>query len=145
MSYNKRMKAVLPVVVAIIASLAACGGGSSATHAPFPCPLGPIPAPPQLAYPAPNATKVPDGNFSLRINDPYSHISLWSQPDLVPGSGGPSVTAGPYEVVPTPGANVYTSAVPSLRSATTYSVNVTSPASGGPCAATQVLGSFTTQ
>ncbi len=139
------MKAALLAAVALAASVVACGGGSAPAHVPYPCPLSPVPQPPALEYPAPNATGIPDGNFSLRLEDPYGHIYLWSQPVLVPANGGQSVTAGPYQIVPTPGANVYTSVVPALQNSTAYSVNLTFPPTGGPCAATQTLGSFTTQ
>lgn len=110
-----------------------------------PCPLGPIPAPPQMTYPAPNATNVPDGNFSVRVT--YQNgdlLSEWSAPMLT-SSTAPEIAGGPYAIVPTPGAYEYTSVVGALRSATSYTVKVTNPPQGGQCSSTATLGSFTTQ
>jgi hypothetical protein len=131
------------LVVGVI--LAACGGGAESTTRPVPCPLFAIPAPPQLVSPAPGATSVPDGNFSIQVSFPNGNLaSEWSAPKLVAGNA--SVNAGPYVIAATTGpAYEYTSAVGALSSATAYSVQVVNPPAGGACSTTATLGSFATQ
>jgi len=151
------VRAFVPFMAGVIAlALAACGGGrGSATQAPVPCPLAAgayaIPAPPDLLYPMPGATGVPDGNFTLVVGYSTTPPAL----QLVTGSGGiPAFSSNawgpPPSPMPSPAATprsssemLYGLAVPALAAHTTYTAQVTfgSP----PCQSTESAGSFTTQ
>jgi len=141
------MRKYAACLLVFAAALAACGGTGSSPNAGGvpPCPLGPIPAPPQLIYPAANATNVPVTNFAVEVT--YQNGSLtsqWSTPALT-APGAPKLTGAPYAIVPTPGAYEYTSSFPVLQSSTTYTIQVVNPPEGGQCSSTATLGSFTTQ
>jgi hypothetical protein len=133
--------AVIPLVL-LAASLAACGGAHTVNNF-ITCPTISL-QPPTLVNPAPNATNVPDAIDGIEVE--YSgDISSWSTPVLTPSGGGSNVDGGPFTIVPTPGPILYSSKIPTLKSATTYSVVLTTPASGGFCSQNDTLGSFTTQ
>lgn len=134
-------------ILAATALLTACnaGGTQTSTPIPSPCPLFPIPAPPQMTYPAPNATGIPDGNFNMQFTYRNSELATQYSAPAVMASSAPTVTGGPYAIVPTPGAFEYTSAIGALHSSTTYTVQVVTPPQGGHCSTTETLGSFTTQ
>jgi hypothetical protein len=103
--------------------------------------------PPQMLYPSPNATNVPVNNFGMLFSSPDGNLAeVWSAPALVTAAGV-AAAGGPYTIVPTVAPNyIYTSTVGTpLQSNTTYTVQVVHPPSGGSCAQTQSLGSFTTQ
>jgi hypothetical protein len=110
-----------------------------------------VPAPPQLIYPEPNATNVPDGNFPLVLSQHYPYLSSLSlvsstapsvnslQPAAVP-SPLPSPAATPNPVF---SASPVAYAVPALAARTAYSVVLTST---GQCAPPPfTLGTFTTR
>lgn len=137
-------------------ALVACGGGaSSPSPGPVPCPLAAgmsaVPAPPDLLYPMPGATGVPDGNFTLVAG--YSVTPPAMQ--LVTGSGGiPALSSNawgpPPSPMPSPAATprsssevLYGLAVPALGAHTTYTAQVTFGTP--PCRTTESAGSFTTQ
>jgi hypothetical protein len=98
-----------------------------------------------MTYPAPNATGVPDGNFSIGVTYQNGDIASQWSPPAVTASAAPTVNGGPYTIVPTPGVYEYTTAVGALRPNTTYTVQVVNPPQGGRCSSTATLGSFTTQ
>ena len=137
------------------ASLAACGGGAPSSGAtPIPvCPAGAnaVPAPPDLLYPMPNATGVPDGNFTLVVG--YGPVAP-PAPQLVPTGFGGYVAGGswgaPPSPMPSPAATprsssetLYGSAIPALASNTAYTLQVTF--GNPPCQTTESAGSFTTR
>lgn len=125
------------------------------TPGPVPCPLAAgtsaVPAPPDLLYPMPGATGVPDGNFTLVAG--YSIRPPAVQ--LVTASGGiPAFSSNawgpPPSPMPSPAATprsssevLYGLAVPVLAARTTYNVDVTFGTP--PCQTTESAGSFTTQ
>jgi hypothetical protein len=98
-----------------------------------------------MIYPMPNATNVPDGNFSMAFTYPNGDIAAQWSPPSVTSSTAPTVTGGPYTIVPTPAVYEFTSAMATLQSGTAYSVHVVTPPQGGHCSTTATLGSFTTQ
>lgn len=136
--------------------LAACGGGSASSGpTPVPCPLAAgayaIPAPPDLLYPIPDATAVPDGNFTLVVG--YGTATP-PPAQLVPANGGTTVIGGawgpPPVPLPSPAATprsssetLYGAQVPVLAAHTSYNVQVT--VGNPPCQTTETAGSFTTQ
>lgn len=128
---------------------AGCGGGAAPQH--FPCPAGIpgsniVPAPPDLVYPAPGSSGIPDGNFT-------AVVAYGVQP---PGkleiSGAAVVYAGawtsPPSPLPSPSASAppsdafFGAPVPQLSAKTLYTVLYQVP---GPCNSPQQLGTFTTQ
>ena len=151
------VRSFVPFVVGVIAlALAACGGASSpSSPSPVPCPLAAgayaIPAPPDLLYPIPGATGVPDGNFTLVVGYSTTPPAL----QLVTGSGGiPTLSSNAWGPAPSPlpspaatprssSETLYGLSVPGLAAHTTYTAQVTfgSP----PCQSTETAGSFTTQ
>ncbi|HEY9179675.1 MAG TPA: hypothetical protein VIO32_03085 [Candidatus Baltobacteraceae bacterium] len=151
------VRSFVPLAVGIIAlALAACGGTSSrSTQAPVPCPLAAgayaIPAPPDLLYPMPGATGVPDGDFTLVVG--YS--SRPPQMQLVTGSGViPALSSNAWGPAPSPmpspaatprssSETLYGLAVPALSAQTTYTAQVTF--GNPPCQTTESAGSFTTR
>lgn len=138
-------------------ALAACSGaGASTSPGPVPCPLAAgsalaIPAPPDLLYPMPGASGVPDGVFTMVAG----YGTLAPPPaQLVPVSGGTTVTGGawgpPPSPIPSPAATprsstetLYGAPVPALAAHTAYDVQVTFGTP--PCQSTETAGSFTTQ
>lgn len=136
----------------IVAALCACGGGTATPHpTPAPCPEFPIPAPPDLLYPMPNATGVPDGNFTLVVG-----YGTFPPPpaEIAPANGGTAVAAGAWSAPPSPmpspaatprssSETLYGAPVPALASHTTFEVDVT--VGTPPCQQTETAGSFTTQ
>jgi hypothetical protein len=140
----------------VLIALAACAGGTTSTApSPVPCPLDAgavaIPAPPDMLYPMPNATGVPDGNFTLVAG--YGNFAP-PTPKLVPVNGGAAVSGGAWGPAPTPlpspaatprfsGETLYGSAIPALSAHTNYNVEVT--VGTPPCQTTETAGSFTTQ
>lgn len=147
----------MPLLVcgAMMCGIVACGGGTPNAGSTPVCPLfagsNALPAPPELLYPMPNATGVPDGNFTLVVG--YSTTPPTMQ--LVTAAGGiPALSSNawgpPPSPMPSPAATPRASsdtlhglAVPALAAHTTYSAQVTfgSP----PCQSTETAGSFTTQ
>jgi hypothetical protein len=149
----KAQFATLPILAGVI--LAACGGGNGSTSpSPVPCPLAAaqaIPAPPDLLYPMPNATGVPNGNFTL-----VAGYGTFTPPpaQIVPANGGTTIAGGPWGPAPSPlpspaatprssSETLYGSAIPALAAQTTYNVDVTFGTP--PCQTTETAGSFTTQ
>ena len=99
--------------------------------------------PPVLIIPKPNATGVPlQTAFEVTYN---GDIGLWSAPVLMTSNGGTAVTGSPFTIVPTPGPIIYGSQIPTLQAATSYTVDLTTPPSGGTCSETVSLGTFTTR
>ena len=97
-----------------------------------------------MVYPAPNATGVPDGNFTLVLGGPV-------QTKLMLNGAGPLAAAAVPNPLPTPNASP--SPVPSeysgytvgpLAAATTYTITETI-ADGTACQATETFGQFTTR
>ncbi len=122
---------------------------------PVPCPLGvgadALPLPPDLLYPMPGATGVPDGNFTLVVG--YS-VKPPAMQLVTAGAGIPGLSSNawgpPPSPMPSPAATprsssevLYGLAVPALAAHTTYDAQVTFGAP--PCHATESAGSFTTQ
>lgn len=143
------MKAVTLALgaLALASVLAACGGGSVA-NSTLNTACSSV-APPQLVYPAPNATGA-SATFDLYVSYPQNPGSAFGPPLLTPNSGG-SVTGTPWGA-PSPGPTPPGSATPTmgpewvsriqnLLNATAYSVKVTNTT----CNQTFTLGSFTTQ
>jgi hypothetical protein len=104
-----------------------------------------------LLYPMPNATGVPDGNFTLVVG--YGSAAP-PVPQLVPVNGGAAVNGGAWGPAPTPlpspaatprsaGETLYGSAIAALSAHTAYNVTVTFGTP--PCETTESAGSFTTQ
>ena len=136
--------------------LAACGGGASTpSPGPVPCPLGvgadALPMPPDLLYPIPGATGVPDGHFTLVVGYSFTPppmqivTAIGGMPALSSNAWGP-----PPSPMPSPAATprsssevLYSLAVPALAAHTTYNAQVTFGTP--PCQAMESAGSFTTQ
>lgn len=144
------MKAVGSALAALglVSVLAACGGGSAATGpAPSPTPVTPCLSvvPPQLVYPAPNATGAPT-TFDLYVSYQENPSGAFGPPVLTPGSVSGSPWSAPSPGPTPPGsANPtegpdWVSHIQNLSHATTYTVKVTN----GQCQETFTLGSFTT-
>jgi hypothetical protein len=94
-------------------------------------------APPKMTYPSSGATGVPDGNFQLTVSYSTSPANAFTPPALTSGSAG-AVEGGAW----TQGsAGSWTSQIPALAPAATYSVSVTNSA----CNQTYTLGTFTTK
>lgn len=126
----------------LVALVAGCAGaGSSGCQAI-------APPPPQMTYPQPGATGVADGNFTMTFAYTTNPAALWSVP-LLSASGASSINGGAYTTILAPvdpgSSGSYGSQIPALQKATTYSVTMISPPSGGACMTTATLGSFTTQ
>ena len=148
------MRLVTFCVVAFGALLAACAGTTSSDPTPVPCPLAAqqaLPAPPDLLFPIPNATGVPDGNFTLVVG----YGSFTPPPlEIVPASGGSAIAGSAWGPPPTPlpspaatprssSETLYASTIPPLSAHTTYNAQVT--VGTAPCQTTETAGSFTTQ
>lgn len=142
-------------ILASVALLTSCSGASSSSGPkPVPCPLGAaqaVPAPPDLLYPMPNASGVPDGNFTL-----VAGYGTFTPPpiEIVPANGGAAIAGAawgpPPSPLPSPAATprsssetLYASAIPALAPHTTYNAQVTF--GSAPCQTTETAGSFTTQ
>ena len=136
--------------VLLLVALPACGGSSPAVIAGCPTPVpgsGTGPAPSQLLYPIPNATGVPDGNFSL-VTFVATSVSLTAGATVIAlGTPGPapfplpSPMASPYAGG---GAMLQGEAAPALQTHTTYAV-LDQRGAAGVCNPPLTLGSFTTQ
>jgi hypothetical protein len=97
-----------------------------------------------LVYPAPGATGVPDGNFTLVIGSSFGIVgTIGIAGNNLAAASVPSPLPSPY-ATPQPQATVSAYAVPPLAGGKTYTV-VDSIAAGTPCAAQQTVGQFTTQ
>jgi hypothetical protein len=97
-----------------------------------------------LIYPVPNATGVPDGNFTLVLGASV-------QMGLMLNGAGPLVSAAVPNPLPTPSAPESPApfgysgyAVGPLAAATTYTLTEVM-AAGTPCQATETFGQFTTR
>jgi hypothetical protein len=128
----------LTALLLFVAALVDCSGGTSSSNPSLPCLP---PAAPQLIYPAPGATGVPDGNFTMVLTY-FQGVTL---------NGGASVE-GPFSqaALPSPLPTPYASPLPSgyplagyvvgaLAPATTYTVTETSTGTGA-CAGVVLTG-----
>jgi hypothetical protein len=146
---SARIGAFLTICVALL--LAACGGNGggsliapqvnsspsgSATPTTTPIAYCTSVAPPTLAYPANNATGIPDGNFQLAVTYSENPGNAFTTPSLT--SGSTSVAGGAWTAG---SASQWTSAIPTLAAHTAYTITVTNPQ----CSQTFTLGTFTTQ
>jgi len=136
----------LLTVLSVGAMLAACSGTSTppGTSSPQSICNGVAQPVEPLVYPVPNATGVPDGNFTLVLGGP-------AQTKLMLNGVGPLAAAAVPNPLPTPDASP--SPVPSeysgyavgpLAAATTYTITETI-AAGTACQATESFGQFTTR
>ncbi len=129
------------------AMLAACSGGSTAppgSSSPQSiCNGGPAPYEP-MVYPAPNATGVSDGNFTLVLGGPVQTGLMLEGVGLLASAAVPNPLPTPY-ATPSPTPSQYSGyAVGPLAAATTYTITETL-AAGTPCQSTETFGKFTTR
>lgn len=104
-----------------------------------------VPAPPMiLIYPAPNATGVPDGSFTLVLGAPVQTGLRLNGAGPLTSVAVPNPLPTPY-ATPSPTPSEYSGyAVGPLSAATTYTLTETlSP--GTVCQFTETLGQFTTR
>jgi hypothetical protein len=136
----------LALICSMLCALAACGGTPSGCPTPLPGSQA-APLPPELFYPEPGATNVPDGNLTMVVAFATS-LTLTAGAQLIAlPSPGPAPSPLPSPMASPPFANdalLQGVAVPALQSHTTYSVHdQRGPA--GVCNPPTDLGSFTTQ
>lgn len=107
------------------------------------CEAAVIPYEPMI-YPAPNATGVPDGNFTLVLAAPAQTALMINGAGPLRSAAVPNPLPTPYST-PSPTPSEYSGyAVGPLAAATTYTVTESGGA-GTACPYTQTFGQFTTR
>jgi hypothetical protein len=126
--------------------LASCNG------TPAICNVTPIVPFPALVYPAPNATGVPAGPFTLVLTSgARGQVSIFQARTVIandlPSASVPSPLPSPHATL-SPYNSPAGYAVPKLTANTRYGVLDTYAATSGPCPSaggSQVIGSFSTR
>ena len=129
------------ILGSLLLALAGCAGGGATPSAPN-CPaFGALTTGPTLVNPAPNATSVPDGLFTLQMTWDANPNAAGVSFSLVAQNGAVVVPLGPFTAG---NNNSYTFALPALQPKTTYTMNRTVTMSAG-CTGGDSVASFTTQ
>lgn len=134
-----------PLSAALAAAALALAGCNGSTAQPNPCATipgsGTQPVLPELIYPMPGSTGVPDGNFTAVVA--YARGTVTIGTTTLAATAAPSPVPSPY-TTPLPNAAVLTGfPVGSLSAQTTYSI--VDAVGTSQCPDNVTLGSFTTQ